>query len=230
MFFIFVFQTSIYFSCFVVKLLFSWGYARHNYIVFGCFNWICELYNFVGYFVWVFVVRYVIGTNLNNYLCRLFFLRGFNIVFHIFNFCAWGMLLSQHVSLHKKIKFSIKDSVSKYDQTCSLLRIWSHLLEKSLTENFIFCAVFLMLYWFRNSIAINVFYNWVSKVTVVGALVLVFEMIDFRGCESVSFWIYFSSNSLSLSSVAVLNASKQLGETNCEILFNVFIFNGFSRH
>ena len=39
------------------------------------------------------------------------------------------------------MKFSIKDFFSKCDQICSFLRIWSHLLKKSLMENFIFCAV-----------------------------------------------------------------------------------------
>ena len=42
----------------------------------------------------------------------------------------------------QKMKFSIKDSFSKCDQICSLLRIWSYLLDKSIEENFIFCAVF----------------------------------------------------------------------------------------
>ena len=37
--------------------------------------------------------------------------------------------------------FSIKDFFSKCDQILSFLRIWSHLLKKSLKENFIFCAV-----------------------------------------------------------------------------------------
>ena len=41
----------------------------------------------------------------------------------------------------QKMKFSIKDSSSKCDQIHSFLRIWSHLLEKSLLENFNFCAV-----------------------------------------------------------------------------------------
>ena len=41
----------------------------------------------------------------------------------------------------QKMKFSIKDFFSKCDQICSFLRIWSHLLKKSLMENFIFCAV-----------------------------------------------------------------------------------------
>ena len=38
------------------------------------------------------------------------------------------------------MKFSIKDFFSKYVQI-RWLRIWSHLLKKSLMENFIFCAV-----------------------------------------------------------------------------------------
>ena len=39
------------------------------------------------------------------------------------------------------MKFPIKDFSSKCDQIRSFLRIWSHLLKKSLMENFIFCAV-----------------------------------------------------------------------------------------
>ena len=39
------------------------------------------------------------------------------------------------------MKFSIKDLSSKCDQIRSYLWIWSHLLENSLMENFIFCAV-----------------------------------------------------------------------------------------
>ena len=42
----------------------------------------------------------------------------------------------------QKMKFSIKDFFSKCDQIRSFMRIWSHLLEKFLMENFIFCAVF----------------------------------------------------------------------------------------
>ena len=41
----------------------------------------------------------------------------------------------------QKMKFSIKDLSSKCDQISRKLRIWSHLPDKSLMENFIFCAV-----------------------------------------------------------------------------------------
>ena len=41
----------------------------------------------------------------------------------------------------QKMKFSIKDFFGKCDQIRSFLGIWSHLLKKSLMENFIFCAL-----------------------------------------------------------------------------------------
>ena len=39
------------------------------------------------------------------------------------------------------MRFFIKDFFSKCDQIRRKLQIWSHLLKKSLMENFIFCAV-----------------------------------------------------------------------------------------
>ena len=41
----------------------------------------------------------------------------------------------------QNMKFSIKDFFSKCDQIRRKLRIWSHLMKKSLMENFIFGAV-----------------------------------------------------------------------------------------
>ena len=41
----------------------------------------------------------------------------------------------------QKMTFFSKDFFRKCDQICSFLQIWSHLLKKSLMENFIFCAV-----------------------------------------------------------------------------------------
>ena len=45
------------------------------------------------------------------------------------------------INTAQKTKFSIKDFFSKFDQIRSILRIWSHLLMKSLMENFHFCSV-----------------------------------------------------------------------------------------
>ena len=42
----------------------------------------------------------------------------------------------------QKMKFSIKDLFTKCDQIGRTLQIWSHLLKKSLMENFNFCAVY----------------------------------------------------------------------------------------
>ena len=41
----------------------------------------------------------------------------------------------------QKMKFYIKDFSSKCDQIHRFLRIWSHLLEKSVKESFIFCVM-----------------------------------------------------------------------------------------
>ena len=41
----------------------------------------------------------------------------------------------------QKMKYSFKDFFSKCDQIRRNQQIWSHLLKKSLMENFIFCAV-----------------------------------------------------------------------------------------
>ena len=48
----------------------------------------------------------------------------------------------------QKIKFSIKDFFSKYDRIRWKLRIWSHLLKKSITENIVLVQRF-WLVWFR---------------------------------------------------------------------------------
>ena len=39
------------------------------------------------------------------------------------------------------MKFFIADFFSKCDQILTKLPVWSHLLKKSVTENFVFCAV-----------------------------------------------------------------------------------------
>ena len=79
----------------------------------------------------------------------------YGLVFQIFSSIHQGNIRNKYVwlivlcsmllSMEKfdtvqKMKFSIKDLFSKYDQICSFLWIWSYLLKKSLMENFIFCA------------------------------------------------------------------------------------------
>ena len=50
-------------------------------------------------------------------------------------------ILICHSNIAQKMKFSIKDFFSKCHQIHRKLRIWSHLLKKSLMENFNFYAV-----------------------------------------------------------------------------------------
>ena len=53
----------------------------------------------------------------------------------------WLNLEFAEVKTVQKMKFSFNDFFSKCGQIRRRLRIWSHLLKKSLMENFIFCAV-----------------------------------------------------------------------------------------
>ena len=60
--------------------------------------------------------------------------------------CLLLALRSLNTSTAQKMKFSIKDLLSKCDQIRRNLRIWSNLLKKSLMENLIFCAVSTLLF------------------------------------------------------------------------------------
>ena len=68
-----------------------------------------------------------------NFLAKTFCLR--------YLIGLWTRLCINKLYTAQNMKFSIKDFSSKCDQIRSFLRIWSHLLEKYLMENFIFCAV-----------------------------------------------------------------------------------------
>ena len=79
------------------------------------------------------------------------------------------------------MKFSIKDFFSKCDQIHKKLRIWSHLLKKSLMGN-IFCAVNVAYYqWFRSNIDIT--------CTIVQTLILL-TLIDFYLFEVLNIYTY----------------------------------------
>ena len=94
--------------------------------------------------------REVAGPGMQAYLKRTQ-CSGVSCVhfkkFHMSNFKHFYLKMStlydtsQLYLTVQKMKFSIKDFFSKCDQIRRKLRIWSHLLKKSLMENFIFCAV-----------------------------------------------------------------------------------------
>ena len=83
------------------------------------------------------------------------------------------MLASSNTA--QKMKFLIKDFSSKCDQVRKKLWIWSHLLKKTLTENFIFYAVKV-----RKNISLGIFFLKLLKMryTVHGI------NCKFLACES----------------------------------------------
>ena len=64
---------------------------------------------------------------------------------HSYLHFLWNILHEMINSNAQKTKSSVRGFFSKYDQICSLLLIWSHLLKKSQMENFIFCSMFQLL-------------------------------------------------------------------------------------
>ena len=78
-----------------------------------------------------------------NYIQVLFRVAPVQLIYHnlklklsMYKSDLYLKLANQYTA--QKMKFSIKDFFNKRDQICSFLRIWSHLLQKSLMENFIF--------------------------------------------------------------------------------------------
>ena len=79
-----------------------------------------------------------------EYLANSMFLEYFNNEFY--HKSTSNLYLLSTTVTTQKMKFAIKDFSSKCDQIRNFLRIWSHLLKKSLMENFIFCAVSNLIY------------------------------------------------------------------------------------
>ena len=78
----------------------------------------------------------------DRYFCR--FRKMVDYHQYVFHFSRAGQCSNFNKTSDntaQKMKFSIKDLFSKCDQIRGKLPIWSHLLKKSLTEKFIFCAV-----------------------------------------------------------------------------------------
>ena len=69
---------------------------------------------------------------------------------------SWSFFHVLRTCTSQKIKFSIKDFFSKCDQMWSLLWIWSHLLNKSWMENFIFCAA-------MKTLVVLIYLAWLLK-------------------------------------------------------------------
>ena len=96
-------------------------------------------------------------------------------------------------TLHKKMKFSVKDFFRKCDQIRRKLQIWSHLLKKFLMENFIFCVVreVRVVSRFR-------FYYWANSRELINALKIRSEIWkrSFCWCDSIVHKLLPSGNIL----------------------------------
>ena len=77
------------------------------------------------------------------------------------------------LGLHKKMNFSIKNFFSKCDQIRNFLRIWSHLLKKSLMENFcsvcIFAILELLKHFWKHLFCDDVMLNTKQEIVIIYA-------------------------------------------------------------
>ena len=75
--------------------------------------------------------------------------------------CDGSYLLKSATIIAQKMKFSSSDFFSKCDKLRGFMGIWSHLLKKSETENFIFCAVIIKnTVWNFFELTINTLSSW----------------------------------------------------------------------
>ena len=97
----------------------------------------------------------------------------------------WFVFFRIHTA--QKIKFSIKSFFSKCDQICRKLRIWSHLLKKSLMENFIFNAAS---DWIRTRKTSNTgtFYRVLMSQSRILISALISTLIISKYCVTVCMW------------------------------------------
>ena len=72
----------------------------------------------------------------------------------------------------------MKDFFSKCDQIYMKLRIWSHLLKKSLMENFIFCAVFIACNVFRNTGNLQLIISYSFETSLFSRSYLTLKNLD----------------------------------------------------
>ena len=83
------------------------------------------------------------------------------------------------------MKFSIKDFFRKCDQIRSFLLIWSHLLKKSLMENFIFCAV---------SEIISISFKELFSIRILVDQLIIFESFLSQTLKRSSLFIWLCLN------------------------------------
>ena len=122
------------------------------------------------------------------------------------------------------MKFSIRDFFGKCDQIRRKLPIWSHLLKKSLMENFIFCAMYLanpkiFLCLFTVHISCFLFSNNICSLFFLPTNKQVLQSSNIRLLTTTHFCVplpRLSSNFLPIFLYAYVFA---LNATNSEMIF-----------
>ena len=95
----------------------------------------------------------------------------------------------------QKMKFSTKDSFSKCDQIRRYLRIWSHLLKKSIIENFIFWAVKVV--WHRWRLGLSSSSVLLLLYIILSSYSLQYHLIILSSYHSLQYtriFVLFNSN------------------------------------
>ena len=112
------------------------------------------------WFIKVLIRNKYFHNKLLNALCAVEIIFYLFFLFDLLSESNLGAYFNNSTTLTaQNMKFSSKDFWSKCDQIRSFLRIWSHLLQKSLMENFIFYAVSLKSVIFPNFLGNNKIIN-----------------------------------------------------------------------
>ena len=86
-------------------------------------------------------VTYFVGFSVSHMASKIFTCFQDHLKQKIVDKTRCKIPSGNHCQTTQKMKFSMKNFFRKCEQICKKLRIWSHLLKKSLIENFLFCAV-----------------------------------------------------------------------------------------
>ena len=115
------------------------------------------------------------------------------------------------------MKFSKKDFFSKCNPIRRKLRIWSHLLKKSLIENFIFCAVTTQKIKFPVK-------NFVIKCKQIRGLLQIYSHLLKKSLAKIFISCAVLTKDI-LAKLRIINAQKnfQLGKDCFWLLFNIII-------
>ena len=97
------------------------------------------IYALLGWNLQILFLSNAFFVYINDRLIRTWFWYWLDQLNSLVN--VW-FSASLQFSTTQKMKFSNKGFFSKCDPIRSFLRIWSHLLKKSLMKNFIFCSVY----------------------------------------------------------------------------------------